>query len=249
MKNPKNRSADFPSGEKHGGELRGQARERARLLEGDYFHAKPPILVLTARPEPVTSGRMANAPKRPGKTIAAPRPENLIRVIRGEKVMLDADLAALYDVPTKRLNEAVRRNLRRFPQTFMFRLSRGESAALRSQFATLETGRGRYSKYPPLAFTEHGVVMLSSVLNSERAIEMSILVVNAFVRMRELIASNKDIAARVEKLERGHERAASVIEVLVEDIDRLAHEVKDIKALPRPLATKRRIGFGPWDED
>lgn len=83
--------------------------------------------------------------------------------------MLDADLAALYDVPTKRLNEAVKRNVRRFPETFMFRLSGEEAAALRSQNATLETGRGRYSKYSPLAFTEHGVVMLSSVLNSERA--------------------------------------------------------------------------------
>jgi phage regulator Rha-like protein len=175
--------------------------------------------------------------------------ESLIHVIRGQKVMLDADLATLYEVPTKRLNEAVRRNLKRFPETFMFRLSREESVALRSQNATLDIGRGRYSKYPPLAFTEHGVVMLSSVLNSERAVQMSILVVSAFVRMRELIASNKDIAARMEKLERGHDRAESVIEVLVEDIDRLAREVHGIKALPRPLATKRRIGFGPWDED
>ena len=93
----------------------------------------------------------------------------------------------------------------------------------------------------PHAFTEHGVVMLCSVLNSEPAIQMNLLIVRAFVRMRELIASNKDIAARVEKLERGHERAASVIEVLVEDIDRLAHEVGDMKALP-PV-TKRKIGF------
>jgi hypothetical protein len=104
---------------------------------------------------------MANARKRrPGKAVAATRPvETLIRVIRGQKVMLDSDLAELYEVPTKRLNEAVRRNLKRFPETFMFRLSQEESAALRSQFATLETGRGRYSKYPPLAFTEHGVVI------------------------------------------------------------------------------------------
>src|SRR5215475_10431417 len=161
------------------------------------------------------------------KVVTAPRPvESLIRLIRGQKVMLDADLAALYEVPTKRLNEAVKRNLKRFPETFMFRLSREEAASLRSQNATLETGLGRYSKYPPLAFTEHGVVMLSSVLNSERAVQMSILVVNAFVRMRELMASNKDIAARVEKLERGQESTASVIEVLAEDIDRLAEEVK-----------------------
>jgi hypothetical protein len=185
---------------------------------------------------------MATARKRPGKAVAATRPvETLIRVIRGQKVILDTDLSALYDVPTKRLNQAVRRNLKRFPETFMFRLSREESVALRSQIVTLETGRGRYSKYPPLAFTEHGVVMLSSVLNSERAIEMSIFVVNAFVRIRELMVANKDIAARIEKLERGHDRTESVIEVLVEDIDRLAHELKDMKALP-PV-TKRKIGF------
>lgn len=85
--------------------------------------------------------------------------------------MLDADLAELYGVPTKRLNEAVRRNRRRFPAAFMFRLSSEESTALRSQIATLETGRGQHSKYAPFAFTEHGVVMLSAVLNSEGAIK------------------------------------------------------------------------------
>ena len=191
---------------------------------------------------------MAKVSRHPGKHLAAPRPvESLIRVVRGQKVMLDIDLAELYGVPTKRLNEAVRRNLRRFPESFMFRLSREESVALRSQIATLKAGRGRHSKYPPLAFTEHGVVMLSSVLNSERAIEMSIFVVNAFVRIRELMAANKDIAARIEKLERGHERTASVIEVLVEDIDRLAGEVKDMKALP-PV-TKRKIGFRLGNDD
>jgi ORF6N domain len=173
--------------------------------------------------------------------------ESRIRVVRGQKVMLDTDLAELYGVETKRLNEAVRRNPKRFPGTFMFRLSREESLALRSQIATLDTGRGRHSKYSPFAFTEHGVVMLSSMLNSERAIEMSILVVNAFVRMRELIASNTDIAARVDKLERGHHRTASVIEILVEDIDRLAHEVKRMKALP--TVTKRQIGFRLGNED
>jgi len=180
--------------------------------------------------------------KPAGKSLRiAPSVENLIRIIRGEKVMLDADLARLYEVPTKRLNEAVRRNLKRFPANFMFRLSREEAVALRSQIATLDTGRGRYSKYPPLAFTEHGVVMLSAVLNSDRAARMSILVVNAFVRMRELIATNRDIAARVEKLERQHDRTASVIEVLVEDIDRLGRKVEQIKA-PSPYS-RRRIGY------
>jgi phage regulator Rha-like protein len=134
----------------------------------------------------------------------------------------------------------VKRNLQRFPATFMFQLTAQEAQSLRSQFATSNMGRGG-SRYLPYAFTEHGVVMLSSVLNSERAVQVSILVVNAFIRMRELIAANKDLAARIEKLERGHDRTASVIEVLVEDIDRLAGEVKQMKTLPpKP---KRRIGF------
>ena len=154
--------------------------------------------------------------------------------------MLDRDLAALYEVPTKRLNEAVKRNLKRFPEEFMFQLTEKEGKALRSQFATSNSGRGG-RRYAPYVFTEYGVVMLSSVLHSERAIQMNILIVRAFIRMRELMATNKDIAVRVEKLEHRHDRTASVIEVLVEDIDRLAHEVKDMKALPP--ATRRKIGF------
>jgi hypothetical protein len=122
----------------------------------------------------------------------------------------------------------------------MFQLTPDEAASLRSQIATSNESRGG-RRYLPYVFPEHGVVMLSAVLNSARAIEMSILVVDAFVRLREIVANNKDIAARIEKLERGHERTASVIEVLVEDIDRLAGEVKNMKALP-PV-TKRKIGF------
>ena len=94
---------------------------------------------------------------------------------------------------------------------------------------------------PPFVFTQEGVAMLSAVLRSDRAVQMSIAIVRTFVRMRELMESNRDIAARVEKLERGHDRTASVIEVLVDDIDRLAREVKDMKSLPP--AKKRRIGF------
>jgi phage regulator Rha-like protein len=101
-------------------------------------------------------------------------------------------------------------------------------------------------RHSPFVFTQEGVAMLSAVLRSDRAVQMSIAIVRTFVRMRELMAANKDIAARVEKLERGHDRTASVIEVWVEDIDRLAREVKDMKALPP--ATKRRIGFIIDDE-
>jgi len=183
---------------------------------------------------------MANARKRrPGKVVSSARPvETLIRVIRGQKVMFDADLAALYGVETKQLNRAVKRNLSRFPEEFMFRLT--EEERLRCQIGTSKTGRGG-RRYLPHAFTEHGVVMLSAVLNTERAVQMNIIIVKAFIRLREIIATNKDLAARIEKLERGHDRTASVIEVLVEDIDRLAGEVKQMKALP-PV-TKRKIGF------
>ncbi|MBS1833245.1 MAG: ORF6N domain-containing protein [Acidobacteria bacterium] len=164
--------------------------------------------------------------------------EALIHVVRGQKVVLDADLAILYSVETKQINRAVKRNLNRFPSTFMFRLTKEES--LRCQIGTSNDGRGG-RRYLPYVFTEHGVVMLSSVLNSDKAVEMSILVVNAFIRMRELIASNKDLAARVEKLENGQDRTASVIEILVEDIDRIGAELKQMKALPP--ARKRKIGF------
>jgi hypothetical protein len=201
-------------------------------------------LVLTIMPEPGTSVGMAKVTK-PRKDLAAHRPvEKLIHVIRGQKVMLDTDLAALYGVTTKAFNQAIKRNAARFPEDFMFRLNDRETAVLRSQIVTASK---RNIRYQPLAFTEHGVAMLSAALHSDRAIQMSINIIRAFIRMRELIASNKDIAARVKELERGHERAASVIEVLAEDIDRLAHEVKEMKALP-PV-TKRKIGFRLGDDD
>jgi hypothetical protein len=155
--------------------------------------------------------------------------------------MLDMDLALLYGVPTKRLNEAVKGNLPRFPETFMFQLTHEEVSLMRSQIATASK---RNIRYQPLAFTEHGLVMLSSVLNSPRAIQVSILVVESFLRLRELTAANRDIMIRVQKLERSHDRTASVIEVLVEDIDNLAVEPKRMKAVsPSP---KCKIGFDLW---
>lgn len=128
--------------------------------------------------------------------------ESLIRVIRGQKVLLDTDLAALYEVPTFRLNEAVKRNRERFPDDFMFQLTAEESRSLTSQIAMSKTGRGG-RRTLPYAFSEHGVAMLSSVLNSERAIQMNIFVVRAFIRIRELANQNAELAARVERLELG----------------------------------------------
>lgn len=153
--------------------------------------------------------------------------------MRGHKVMFDADLAELYEVSTGNLNLAVRRNPTRFPDDFMFQLTKEEFENLRLRFAISSWGGRRYMPY---AFTEHGVAMLSSVLGSERAVQMNILIVRAFVRLRDMLATHKDLAARVEKLESGQNRHASVINIL-------ADEIEDIKRLPE--SPKRRIGFKP----
>jgi len=154
--------------------------------------------------------------------------------IRGQKVMLDSDLAELYQVETFNLNKAVKRNLDRFPEDFMFQLTKEESESLTFQIGISKpTGRGG-RRYPPYAFTEHGVAMLSSVLKSKRAVQMNILIIRAFVQIRELLASNKDLAARVEKLEAGQKEHGSIIGILAEEID-------ELKLLPDP--PKRRIGY------
>jgi hypothetical protein len=157
--------------------------------------------------------------------------ERRIHMMRGQKVMLDSDLAELYGVQTKRLNEAVKRNAERFPATFMFQLTDAEAATMRSQFAISSR---RKIKYQPLAFTEHGVLMLSAVLNSRPAIQMSILVVQAFVRLRQMIAANEDLAVRVDKLEANHRQVSSILEMLI-------NEIEHMKALPP--ATDRKMGF------
>ncbi len=128
--------------------------------------------------------------------------ENLIHVIRGLQVMLDSDLARLYGVETKRLKEQVRRNLDRFPSDFMFELTKEES--LRSQIATLKSGRGQHSKYMPFAFTENGVAMLSSVLKSKMAIEVNIRIMRAFTAMRSFLHANSHVFQRLETLEHNH---------------------------------------------
>lgn len=130
-----------------------------------------------------------------------------ILLMRGYKVMLDADLAALYAVATKVLVQAVKRNLERFPPDFMFRLMKQEVAILRSQIVTLDDvapkagGRGRHTKYLPHVFTEQGVAMLSSVLRSPRAIAANIAIMRAFVRLREMVAANAELATKLDNLE------------------------------------------------
>jgi len=152
-----------------------------------------------------------------------------IHIIRGHRVMLDANLSELYGVSTKRLNEAVRRNAARFPEDFMFRLTAEECIPLRSQFAT-SNGRGgrRYLQY---AFTEQGVAMLSGVLNSPRAVQVNIAIMRAFVRMRRMLVSHEDLARKVDALEKKY--------------DSQFRGVFDaIRALMEPPKTpRRRIGF------
>ncbi len=131
--------------------------------------------------------------------------EQGIRLIRGQKVLLDDDLARLYGVSVKRLNEQVRRNIARFPEDFMFQLQTGESDSLRSQFATLKKGRGAHRKYSPTAFTEQGVAMLSSVLRSPRAVQVNVEIMRAFVRLRRMLESNADLSRKLDALERKYD--------------------------------------------
>ena len=158
--------------------------------------------------------------------------ERRIYVVRGEKVMLDADLANLYEVETKNLNKAVKRNLGRFPEDFMFRLTKQEAESLRFQTGTSSYGGRRYLPY---AFTEQGVAMLSSVLKSDRAVRMNILIIRAFVKLREILATHKDLAERMEKLEANQQQHASVINILAE-------EINNLKELP-PEPPRKQIGF------
>src|SRR5437764_12074001 len=134
--------------------------------------------------------------------------EQAIHFIRGQKVMLDSDLASIYGVPLKRLNEQVRRNRSRFPRDFAFQLTRREFANLKSQFATSSSHGGK--RKLPWVFTEHGAIMLASVLNSPVAVEASIRVVRAFVHLREMLATNRELAVKFAELERrldGHDVA------------------------------------------
>lgn len=166
-----------------------------------------------------------------GSMIPAERVERAIILLRGHKVMLDADLAKLYGVTTKALNQAVKRNISRFPDDFMLQLTAEEATLLRSQIVTLKAGRGMHRKYRPYVFTEQGVAMLSSVLHSERAIQANIAIMRTFVRLREMITSNKILARRLAELEKKYDARF-----------RVAFEaIHELMAEPEPKS--RRIGF------
>ena len=163
------------------------------------------------------------------------RPENLAQLvffIRGEKVMLDADLAALYEVSTSALNRAVKRNISRFPSGFMFRLTDKEIGNLRCHFGISKQRRGG-RRYVPYAFTEQGVAMLSSVLRSQRAVEVNIAIMRTFVQLRRLMDTNRDLARKIEALEKKYDEQFSVV----------FEAIKKLIAPPSPA--KKQIGFHP----
>jgi hypothetical protein len=163
--------------------------------------------------------------------IPAERIEKSILVIRGQKVMLDHDLAKMYGVETKQLKRAVRRNIDRFPLDFMFQLTREEFDNLRSHFGTSSWGGTRYL---PIAFTEQGVAMLSSVLNSKRAIEVNIAIMRVFVRLREMISTHKELAHKLSELEQHLEAHDQQIQTIFEAIRQLMSPTEQ---------SKRPIGF------
>ena len=162
--------------------------------------------------------------------ISIKRIENAIYLIRGEKVMLDYDLALLYEVETKVLNRAVKRNLKRFPLDFMFQLTADEADFLRCQIGTSKKGRGG-RRYFPYVFTEQGVAMLSTVLNSERAVMVNIEIMRAFVKLRQLLASNAELSRRLDELESKYDKQFKVV------FEAIRH------LMSTPVKDRKEIGF------
>lgn len=163
-----------------------------------------------------------------------------IFIFRNKKVLLDRDLAMLYDVHPKRLNEQVKRNIKRFPEDFMFQLTKEESDFLRSQFATLK--RGQHSKYFPYAFTENGVAMLSSVLNSEKAININIQIMRAFTKMREMLVDYQELKYKIEDMERRVDGKFKVNSYLFEEVFKEVEEFKRLLVSSKEV-DEEEIGF------
>jgi phage regulator Rha-like protein len=170
-------------------------------------------------------------PKRPA-TLSIPV-ESRILILRHQRVILDSDLAELYGVSVSRLNEQVKRNRERFPADFMFQLTAKEDQILRSQIAISSPAHGG-RRYPPYAFTEHGAIMAATVLNSKQAIDMSVFVVRAFVRMREMLVKNRQLAAKINELDRRLETHDTAIQDLIDAIKELM--------IPEE-GSNRKVGF------
>ena len=165
-------------------------------------------------------------------SVLTERVERSILPVRGQRVMLDADLAVLYEVPTKVLIQSVKRNQSRFPEDFMFRLSAGEAARLRSQTVTSNAGRGG-RRYAPYAFTEQGVAMLSSVLRSPRAVQVNVTIMRTFVRLRRWLGSNDVLARRLDALEKRYDARFKVVFDAIRQL------------MIAPVTARRAVGFRP----
>lgn len=203
----------------------------------------------------ILSGTMPNSSRK----LTTDQLGRLIYEIRGQRVMLDSDLATIYGVETKALNRAVKRNRDRFPKDFVFQLSSREwedlryqigtssagakSGVLRYQFGTLKPGRGAHRKYLPYVFTEHGAIMAANVLNSRRAVQMSVFVVRAFLKMRALLGDKRDLAQKLASLEKELKKRLDVHEAVIVTILQRVMDIIDppvIQQLPKP-----QIGFNP----
>lgn len=160
--------------------------------------------------------------------------QNKIIEIRGHRVMLDSDLAELYEVTTGNLNKAVKRNINRFPSDFMFQLNKKEYDSLRFQFGILK--RGQHSKYLPFAFTEHGVAMLSSVLNSQKAIDVNLAIIRAFIMLRQMAIGQKDVLKKIKELEKKYDKNFEEV-----------YEALNLLLSP-PNPPRKKVGYKHYDE-
>ena len=176
------------------------------------------------------------AKKAATKSVSVMQIEGVIHIVRGQRVLLDSDLAELYGVPTKRLNEQVARNVDRFPDDFAFQLTEQEVANLKSQFATSSLAHGGRRKLPRV-FTEHGVAMLSSVLRSPTAVKVNIEIMRAFVRLRRLLATPGELVAQINQL-------AETVKLHDDQIKAIADVLRRMMEPPPQPVPKRRIGFG-----
>jgi hypothetical protein len=203
-----------------------------------YHHSRPPPSRIASQKSTKLLSRVA---KR--KQLAdVPKLDELIREVRGQKVILDTDLARIYGIPTFRFNEAIKRNRERFPEDFMFRLTVAEFAALTSQFAISKKGRGG-RRTLPYAFTEHGAIMAANVLNSPHAVQMSVFVVRAFLKMRALLGDKRELAQKLASLETELKKRLDVHEAIIVTILQRVMDIIDPPLTPQP--PKPRIGFKP----
>ena len=163
--------------------------------------------------------------------------------IRGQKVIFDFDLAALYEVETKVFNQSVKRNKERFPEEFMFQLTREQYNSLRSQFVTLEIGKGKFSKYNPYVFTEHGITMAASILKSEKAVKMNIAIVRAFIALRKFAAQYGDIIEQLHDLKERIGNHDAQLNQIYEALENLLDEKVELQAKKDDWANRQRIGF------